>query len=376
MIKGEQRKEIYFTDKPVVNYRKLEALNQSMIALFDSNPVQFFEQFKLGRSKKVKQNVSMDIGNLVDFFILECRANLEEFENRFDEQFALLEGTKSSAQVFDLVDILFDITEASLNEKGEITSSFTTRFEAAVAKIQSGKTPKYKGKTIEKVLEDFEANGKEYFQKRLDNIGKSIVDASLVEKAKVVANGLLKDEFTAEIFEESEDESLEKLTKFPIEWIYTTKSGKKIPCKSEIDILHIDHDKKIIYPKDLKTTFDNESFEYSYIKNSYYLQAAFYTLAVKYWQNENSLNEYRVEAMEFIVGDTSANNRRPIRYQLDVADILSGIKGFNMRSTHYRGVDELIEEISWAEDTDNWNVSKQVFDNNGLLKLNIQYDGI
>lgn len=375
MIKGDVKKEVYFADKPTVNYRKLDALNQSMIALFDSNPVAFFEQFKLGKPRKSKSNVSMDIGNLVDFFILECRADLEEFENRFDEQFALLESNKSSAQVFDLADALFDITERSLDEKGEVTSSFATRFEAALAQVQA--KDKYKGKTVEKALEDFEKNGNDYYQKKLNNIGKSIVDASLVEKAKVVAYGLLKDEFTAEIFEDGNDgteEGLEKLTKFPIEWTYTTISGKQITCKSEVDILHIDHSKKIIYPKDLKTTFDNESFEYSYIKNNYYLQAAFYHLAVTYWAKENGLSDYTIEPMEFVVGDTSANNRRPIRYQLSSHDIGNGLKGFNMRGTEYRGIHAIIEEISWCEDNDIWNCSKLVFDNKGILPLTIKYD--
>lgn len=373
MIKGEQRKEIYITDKPVVNYRKIAALNQSMIALFDSEPVAFFEQFKLGRPKKRKPNISMDIGNLVDFFILECRANLEEFENRFDEQFALID-TKGGGQVFELADILFDITEKSLDEKGQSTSSFLTRFEAALAEIQQGKTPKYKGKTVEKALEDFDTNGKEYFQKRLDNIGKTVVPTSLVEKAKVVAYGLLKDEFTSDVFEEEHEEGIEKLTKFPIEWIYTTQSGKKILCKSEVDIIHIDHENKRIYPKDLKTTFDNESFEYSYIKNNYYLQAAFYYMAVAHWGVKSGLIDYDIMPMEFIVGDTSANNRRPIRYQLDTNDINNGANGFYMRGTYYKGINELIEEISWAEDNDIWNCSKQVFDNKGIMQLSIKYD--
>lgn len=374
MVKGEQKKEAYFTDKPVVNYRKLEALNQSMIALFDSNPVAFFEQFKLGRPKKVKQNLAMDIGNLVDFFILECRANMEEFENRFDEQFALLEGTKGSAQVFDLADTLFDITEKSLNEKGETTSSFMTRFEAALAQVQA--RDKYKGKTVEKALEDFEKNGKEYYEKRLNNIGKFVVDASIVEKAKVVAHSLLKDEFTADAFEDGpSDNSVEKLMKFPIEWIYITISGKKIVCKSEVDLLEVDHDYEIIYIRDVKTTFDNESFEYSYIKNNYYLQAAFYYLAVKYWAEQNGLGSYQIRPMEFLVGDTSANNRRPIRYQLSKADIDKGLTGFYMRGTYYRGIYSLMEEISWCEDNDIWNCSKQVFDNKGVMQLNINYDG-
>lgn len=372
MVKGEVKKEVYFADKPTVNYRKLDALNQSMIALFDSNPVQFFEQFKLGKPrKKSKDSTSMDIGNLVDFYILECKGNEEEFQNRFDEQFALLEGSKGSGQVFELADKLFDITIQSLNEKNEITSSFTTRFEAAFAMMQAAE--KYKGKTLEKGLEDFKKNGEEYYEKKLANVGKAIVDASLVEKAKAVANNILKDEFTSDVFEDG-NETVEKLVKFPIEWTYLCVTGKEIPCKSEIDILHIDHEKKIIYIKDLKTTYDNESFEYSYIKNNYYLQAAFYYLAVEFWAKQEGLEDYSIIPMEFIVGDTSSNNRRPIVYPTTMKDVAAGLNGFFIRGTYYRGIRELVEEISWAEDNDIWNCSKQVFDNQGIIPLTIKYD--
>lgn len=373
MIKGVVKEQTFFADKPTVNYRKLDALNQSMIALFDSNPVQFFEEFKLGKKRKRKQNTSMEIGDLADFYILECRGEEEVFQNRFDENFALLEGSKGSGQVFVLADKLFDITQESLNENNEATTSFQTRFEAAVAAIQGGKEPKYKGKTVDKILEDFETNGKEYFQTRLDNINKTVVDISLVEKAKAVSNNILKDEFTARVFEESTSH-LEKLTKFPIEWIYITKAGKKIVCKSEVDILQIDHDVKAIYIKDLKTTYDNESFEYSYIKNNYYLQGAFYYLAVKYWAEQEGLKDYAIVPMEFIVGDTSANNRRPIVYPTTMIDVSTGLHGFSLRGIYYRGIHELIEEISWCEDNDIWNCSKQVFDNKGVIPLNIKYD--
>jgi hypothetical protein len=314
----------------------------------------------------------MDIGNLVDFFILECRGDEEDFENRFDEQFALLEGSKGSGQVFDLADKLFDITMQSLNEKNEITSSFSTRFDAAFAMMQAA--DKYKGKTVEKGLEDFEKNGKEYFEKKLANIGKSIVDESLVQKAKAVANNILHDDFTRDIFEDSGDKGIEKLVKFPIEWVYLCVTGKEIPCKSEVDAIHIDHNNKTIQPIDLKTTYDNESFEYSYIKNNYYLQAAFYHLAIVYWTEEEGLADYTVLPMKFVVGDTSANNRRPIIYPTTTLDTGYGLNGFSMRGTYYRGIRELIEEISWAEDNNIWNCSKQVFDNQGIIPLTIKYD--
>src|SRR4029079_2847520 len=124
--------------------------------------------------------------------------------------------------------------------------------------------------------------------------------------------------------------------------------------KSEIDILHIDHEKKIIYIKDLKTTYDNENFEYSYIKNSYYLQNAFYYLAVKYWAAQENL-DYDIVPMEFIVGDTSSNNRRPVRYTTSFADITSGLHGFTLRGNYYRGIHELVEEIEWCEKNNIWN---------------------
>ena len=65
MIKGKKIQPKVIIDKPNVNYRKLDALNQSMIKLFDSDPVKFYEEFKLGRKRRDKKNVSLIIGDLV-----------------------------------------------------------------------------------------------------------------------------------------------------------------------------------------------------------------------------------------------------------------------------------------------------------------------
>lgn len=370
MIKGKQIQPKAFNDKPNINYRKLDALNQSMLKLFDNDPIKFFEEFKLGKKRKEKKNVALTIGDLVDFYLLECRGDEKEFEAKFEEKFTLYDGVKGTGQVFLLADILYEETEACMNEAGEITCSFETRFAEAVRRVRA--EDKYKGKDDEKILEDFVKNGKDYFDSRMKSIGKTIVDVPIMDKAKLVAEKLKKDEFTKDIFAGNDDK--EFFTHYPIEFNYKLDEDRFIACKAELDMLLIDHDKKIIQPMDLKTTYDNESFDMMYMKNCYYLQNAFYWKATRVWADENDMKEYDVKPMKFVVGDTSANNRRPLVYDTSIMDVQRGLKGFSRRGIFYRGVDMLIQDIAWAEENDEWSCSREAFNNKGQMTLNIDYD--
>lgn len=381
MIKGKVLQRV-FIEKPQVNYRKLDALNQSMIALFDENPILFFRQFKLGEPRKDKPTVPTIIGDLVHFHLLECNGDDEAFENRFDEKFALFNGTIGSGQAYVLADALFEVTQENMTPSGEVTATFDSRFKDAFYKIkmikEGNKDKYYKGKTVEQALEDFVkidkkgSSGEMYFQARLENIGKIVVDVSLVDKSRMVGNALRNDDFTRQEF--MEKEGVEVFNHFPIEWNYNLDERRFIPCKSEIDKLKIDHNNKTIHPIDLKTTFDNENFNYAYIKGYYYIQNAFYDRAVIYWKTQEGLDDYSVVPMKFIVGDTSANNRRPLVYDTTDIDRGMGWHGFTMRGNKYRGVKELVEEIAWCEENGIWNCSKETYDKRGQLELKIQYD--
>jgi len=125
---------------------------------------------------------------------------------------------------------------------------------------------------------------------------------------------------------------------------------------------------------DLKTTYDNESFDMMYIKNSYYLQNAFYYLAVSSWAIEQGMEGYTILPFKFVVGDTSSNNRRPLIYSTDYGDLDNGLNGFELRGNHYRGINELIQDIAWAEANDEWSCSREAFINKGKMKLNIKYE--
>jgi len=366
-------KEMNTITKPDVNYRALSALNCSMIKLFDTDPVKFFEQFKLGKKREDKSTTSTIIGDIVDFYLLDCKGDEDEFNQRLDEKFVLIGGMKGTGQAFLLADVLFKITMNDINDDGEITTSFGTRFSEAFSKLKSlGKY--YSGKTEKEALEDFNKKGYDYFEAMLDNIGKIVVDRSLIDKSKKIAKIILEDQFTRDMFI-NDDEHTEDFYKFPIEWKYKCKDGRVMECKSEIDMMRIDHSKQIIYLRDLKTTYDNENFELSYIKRAYYLQAAFYYKAVLYWAKTEGMEEYKIIPMQFVVGDTSMNNRRPIIYFTTEEDLKKSTEGFILKGgVPHKGLDSIIEEIAWAEETDSWNCSKTVLDNLGVIPLSLNYE--
>jgi hypothetical protein len=354
--------------KPEVNYRKLSALNYSMLKVWDENPTLFFEQFKLGKLKKDKRSASLIIGDIAHFYVLDCGGSEREFENRMEEKFAQVSFEIGSGQVFILCDHLFNVTEESMNEEGVITMALEDRFEEAFKRVKAQE--KYKGKDIEAVWTDFEKNGQDYFKERMNNLGKTIVTPTQLEKGKFVGNNLLNDPNTSDIFK-----GRNVHTSYPIEWVFTNGDCSEVSCKSELDLLKIDDKKQKIYLYDLKCTWDNEGFDYSYLKFYYYLQQAYYWLAAQYYFShiEPQYLDYEIVPMQYVVADTSLNNRRPLIYPCSERDLKAGIDGFHLAHKHYKGVKELMDEICFAENNNIWNMSKQAFENKGIMNLNFNY---
>jgi len=345
----------------VTPYREIKALNSSMIRLFDDSPIKFYEEFIMGKKKVESPSVSLLIGDLVDFYLLECSGKEEVFVKRFDDKYALYEEEKKTGQVFTLADQLFSITKDCVDSTGKITLSFNTRFSEAFKRVKAMK--KYNGKDMDYALEDFNDNASGYFATLMENITKQTVDISLVDKSKRIAEIVKNDVFTRDIFNE------ELIKKVVVQW-----KLKGISCKSEIDMISIDHESKTIQLYDLKTTYDNENFEYSYIKNKYYIQASFYYLALEEWKKQEGLDDYTVLPMKFVVADTSSVHRRPIVINTDETDLQNGLNGFYINGVKYKGVYELVDDISWASKMDIWNCSRELIKNKGKQKLHIKYD--
>lgn len=369
MIKGKTIATASSTTAPSSEYRKIIALNQSMLKVYESNPFQFYKEFVLKEEKKDKNSQAILIGSVVDFGLLECKGDMTKFEQELDKGFVMFHEVKGTSQQYTLADLIFDESVRHVDADGKITTSFLTRFTDAFTKAQADGL--YKRKTLEWALEDF-ANSKanEYLKLRIQAVGKKVIDIRVIDKAKFIISQLMTDPFTRHIFNQEGT-----LTHVPIEWTYTTLFGNQIPCKQEVDHLTIDHEQKKVIISDLKCNYDNEMFDYSYLKYGYYIQNAFYRLGVREWLDKNGMCEYEiVDGMRFIVADTSGNNRRPLIYHTSMNDVEKGLNGFYINGLHYEGVYGLMEGVSWAMENGIYNITKQNFENNGIVPLNIRYD--
>ena len=349
-------------------YRKINKLSASDIKLFNENRYKFYVTIVLGEKQEDLTSPPIVLGQLCDFILSDCRGSLDEFDKRFDEKFKLLSIKKGSGQMFLLVDELFKFTLRDMDEEGNITSSFSTRFEEAFDKLQS--QDKFKGKKVEWALEQFRNSDEEiYFQECLDSIGKYVVDQSMLEKAKSTVEMVIQDENVNWLF--NGKEGLDNFGKTVIEFEYLG-----MECKCEIDDLSIDHLNKKIIITEIKTSYDiMDAFEYTYLKRRYDLAAAFYYIAVNQEFKENQgLSDYDIE-FQFLAVDTSKERLRPLIYKLSKDDINKVINGFRLKTgSYYKGLVELIQEIKWSSETQNWNISEKAFENNGILNLEINYE--
>jgi hypothetical protein len=78
--------------------------------------------------------------------------------------------------------------------------------------------------------------------------------------------------------------------------------------------------------------------------------------------------EYHVENPMFIVCD-STNYYNPLIYQLSDKDMDDAYLGFEYRGRTYPGVKNLIADLKWALEEGVWNISRDNYESNGIVKI-------
>lgn len=373
MIKGQVKQDATVRyEQPKTDYRKIVKINQSALKTYDNNPRQFYKEFILGEKREEKLTYSLMLGSIVDFIMLECNADFQEFEQRLDEQFYLYEGIRGDGQMFDLADKLYDFTMRDTID-GEITSTFLARFSEAFDYVQG--LGKFKGKEVSKVVDIFVGSKEEeYFKSKMEAVGKMVIDTRLLEKAKQISEKVLNDEKVGPLFKYTEDYGFNVYNHLVIEWEYETLFGNKIECKQEVDKLDVDHRNKTVQPYDTKAVYDSEGFAYSYLKYGYYVQQCFYSLGILQWMDKQGIGDYALLPFNFIVIDTSSDNLKPLIFETTEQDFLRALDGFSINGRKYAGVRGLFEEVNWAMENNIFDISKENFDNNQMVKLNLRYD--
>lgn len=312
-------------------YRELRAINYSLLAKLDYSPV--------GLEDKSEDTEYFTMGSLVDCL---CTAP-DEFHGKY---YISTTPTPSDAMVAYC---------KVLAEGGSPTEAW----EASGLKSDPAALPKSGG------LSKFDKEGKAYLADILNGAGKQVIDFDTNAQATKLAGILKTNEFTGKYFEKS------NMFQTAIKWKYYG-----VPCKSLLDIIHIDDSNETIRPVDLKTTGKSVfSFPTSYMTFKYYLQAAFYTNALRYALEHDerfaAYRDYEVLPFQFIVIETNYKNP-PHIFEVDVQDLYVGEFGGNIDGKTYsvRGFKELIEEYDYHNNTNQWDYKSEIYENGGIISLN------
>lgn len=185
-------------------------------------------------------------------------------------------------------------------------------------------------------------------------------------------NELKTNPYTCNLFkDEYLNPHLERLyqAKFKIPY-----EGVELKCM--FDFLIVDHENKIIYPNDLKTTSSNEEdFTKSFIHWRYDIQAKLYTYILQEVISQDEyFKDFRIVDYSFVV--INKNNLSPLIFTLDsiycqTTEDIVGIDE-NSKETILKDWRVILDDLIYYKQTSNLKYSREAVDSSGNIPLNIK----
>lgn len=341
MIKGKTPKEYYAT----------EIDSSSSLKEFSFDRRKYYKRYvEKSKVEDDEKSQAMIIGDLVDCLLLT--------PNEFDSKFCMSCLHKApTAGMLLFVEALYKHTVNSPNN--------TFVENAKLAYTDSG----YKI-SFEKVIEKFNGSDAEIYYKEILDIrqkGLTVVTVSDIENAERIILELKTNEFTAPILNIESDNRYIVYNQLPIEGF----DIDGLPLKCLLDKLIIDTKLKEVHIYDLKVVWSVENFTYEYIlKRNGYFQPYIYYWGVKHWLEQNGYENYHVNYMTFIVGD-SINYYKPLLYQTNGVDMGKAYDGFVNNGREYPGLVNVIKDLIWAKNNNEWKISRTNYLNDGVVKLDL-----
>lgn len=271
-------------------YRELPALSYSSLATFDREGYSCLDTLFDSISTP-----SLVFGSMVDCLMTEG-------DDTFAERYTVMDINLPAEAIVNIVD---QLCESHAEKQFALVSDEDILLAANAYEWCRSWKPATR---ISKIRE----TGSNYYNLKKKNEGKLIVVQQDVDDAKKCAETLKADPITSWYFAKDTFDNIERLyqLKFQI-----TDAITKIPVKGMLDLVIIDHDKKVIYPCDLKTTKNIYTFEESFYKWRYYMQAAVYKELLKQTIAEKcpELQDYVMASYRFIA--ISRNSFKPVVFQ-------------------------------------------------------------
>jgi hypothetical protein len=340
--------------KTEAQYRAVQMDSSSSLKEFSQNRKKYYKKYILNEKVEEEDNLAATMGRVVETMLLEP----EEFDNRFHMSIVTSAPT---GLMLDFVEALYKHTAAATNEDGVLTRNFEEICKDAY--VDSG----FKIK-LDAVLNKFMGSDAEVYYKEIREVrskGLTVVTTKDVDNATKIVEELKTNDFTAPVV------NLVNSARYSIHNQLQVEGYDVFGhlFKSMMDKIIVDHNEKTVQVYDLKCTWSVENFydEY-YLYRRAYIQGFLYHKAAESWAYVMGYGDYNILYPKFIVCD-STNYSAPLIYAMSDENMSDALNGFEHKGRKYPGVKSLIEDLQWAIENDKWNISRENYINNGVVKL-------
>jgi len=345
MIQGQKTEAVY---------RAVYLDSSSSLKDFSMDRKKYYKKYILNEFVEDEDSKAATTGRIVETLLLEP----EEFDNRF---YLSSCASTPTGLMLEFVEALYKHTKDATNEDGLVTREMQDIIQDAY--VDSG----FKIK-LEAVLAKFNDSEAELYYKEIREVRSrrlTVVTTKEIENAEKIVTELKSNIVTAEIVNKVNSMRYSVFNQLQIE-------GYDVfghTFKSMLDKVIVDHDKKTVQVIDLKCTWSVENFynEY-YLYRRAYIQGYLYHEAAGFWASEMGYGDYTILYPQFMVCD-STNYMNPLIYQMSDENMQDAMNGFEYKGREYSGVRQLIQDLKWALEHDKWNISRENYINNGVVKL-------
>lgn len=265
------------------------------------------------------ESPSLLFGSVVDTLLTGTK---EEFEERFfvadfpelpDKQREIVEGIFHAAKPGESWDKVMD----------SVILDYL---------LANNYQPNWKVETRIKVIREA---GREYYDLLTLADGKTVISQKLYQDALDCVETLRKSESTKWYFEADNpfNKNIERLYQLKFKGSY---EGINLRCMA--DLIIVDHEKKIVYPCDLKTSFKPEwRFYKSFMEWGYWIQAQLYWYLIRQAMDEDEyFKDFKLADYRFIV--ISNRTRKPLVWEFPQTQTITDLKLGEHKLRNWRGI--------------------------------------
>lgn len=338
---------------PEKDYRDLDYPSYSMLASISKHGIDIMTGVK-------NLSFNLKFGSLVDDLCFEPTL----VEGKYHEGKLAKPPTPNVRKIID--QLVVNIQPAGTNNPFVTVkppSSNISKWRGEILRI-CAQQKVYKSYTDDKTFETVKKQGRVYFRDMLESKGKIFINKDMWEKAHITANTLVTHPFSRKYF----------IHKPGYELFYQFKFVTKVDgraTKGMLDCVRVDHNRKIIYPVDLKTgEAPVDQFDQVMLMHKYYIQAALYREALIYIVSQDpEISDYTVAPFEFLY-ISKENIWKPLVWVVPEELHQAALEGFtDVYGSKHVGVHELLDQYYDCKDGRHCTYTKRDTVNKGRIML-------